>query len=344
MAAVTSTASPECGLAGRLYRYRTSPNALQCFESPGTDGFKKYCVYLGGLTDGLLACAYVEPLASELERRGWALVQPVISSSYLGYGCGSLNRDSRELGELLDFLVAHRGCTDVALVGHSTGCQNAVHFMRHAPRHQRSLVRACGLQAPVSDREAAWKEERKERGGGGDAAADGSIEALLLRSTEMVAAGRGHEIVTMQYGFAPISAHRYLDLTKRGGADDLFSSDFADVELASLLGHMSTAGQHALEKREEEEEEEEGSQAKEPHRGLRSLVAFSMLDEYVIIPEPDRSRHVQRLCAAMASASSSSSPDVVALELDGASHNLKTPPEAAPAFVQAVGELLSSVA
>ena len=42
----------------------------------------------------------------------------------------------------------------------------------------------------------------------------------------MVAEGRGHEIVTMQYGFAPMSANRYLSLTQKGGADDMFSSDF----------------------------------------------------------------------------------------------------------------------
>ena len=66
----------------------------------------------------------------------------------------------------------------------------------------------------------------------------------------MVAEGRGHEIVTMQYGFAPMSANRYLSLTQKGGADDMFSSDFTDEELKGLLGHMSTAGQVALNKAE----------------------------------------------------------------------------------------------
>ena len=194
------------GLPGRLYRYRTSPNALQAFESPGTDPplSDKFCIYLGGLTDGLLACAYVDALAAECQRRGWSLVQPVISSSYLGYGTGSLERDTGELGELVEFLVAHRGCKDVALVGHSTGCQNAVHFMRYAPRHLRRRVRLCGLQAPVSDREAAvleqlqqqqQHEEHEEQEEGGDSTA--AIEELLERSAAMVAEGRGHEIVTM---------------------------------------------------------------------------------------------------------------------------------------------------
>jgi hypothetical protein len=54
-------------------------------------------VYLGGLTDGLLACPYVEALGEVCHQRGWALVQPVLSSSYAGYGTGSLDRDTDEV-------------------------------------------------------------------------------------------------------------------------------------------------------------------------------------------------------------------------------------------------------
>jgi len=54
-------------------------------------------VYLGGLTDGLLACPYVEALGEICHARGWALVQPVLSSSYAGYGTGSLDRDTEEV-------------------------------------------------------------------------------------------------------------------------------------------------------------------------------------------------------------------------------------------------------
>ena len=194
MAAMTPATRPTPGISGRLYRYRLSPNALQAFESPEVHNFSKFCVYLGGLTDGLLACQYVDSLASECQQREWALVQPIISSSYLGYGTGSLGRDTGELSELLEFLVRERGCKDVALVGHSTGCQNAVHFMRNAPAQLRSLVRVVGLQAPVSDREAAILEQQQQE----NSDHENTIDALLQRSRQMVEEGRGNEIIFMQ--------------------------------------------------------------------------------------------------------------------------------------------------
>ena len=88
-------------LTGSLYRYKASgwPAPLQAFEGPHGHRHTKYCVYVGGLTDGLLACRYVDQLAAALDEAGWALVQPVLSSSYTGYGISSLARDAEELSE-----------------------------------------------------------------------------------------------------------------------------------------------------------------------------------------------------------------------------------------------------
>ena len=44
--------------------------------------------------------AYVEALGAALDERGWSLVQPVLSSSYAGFGCSSLQRDADELAPL----------------------------------------------------------------------------------------------------------------------------------------------------------------------------------------------------------------------------------------------------
>jgi hypothetical protein len=38
-------------------------------------------------------------------------------------------------------------------------------------------------------------------------------------------------VVTLQYGFVPLVAARFISLHAKGGADDLFSSDFSDAEL-----------------------------------------------------------------------------------------------------------------
>ena len=48
------------GMEGTLFRYRTSPGSLQAFMSPAEHAHARYVIYLGGLTDGLLACSYVE--------------------------------------------------------------------------------------------------------------------------------------------------------------------------------------------------------------------------------------------------------------------------------------------
>ena len=58
------------------YKHADWPAPLQAFESPMGHQHKRFCVYVGGLTDGLLACSYVEVLGPVLDERGWALVQP----------------------------------------------------------------------------------------------------------------------------------------------------------------------------------------------------------------------------------------------------------------------------
>lgn len=140
-------------LDGCLFRYKFSPGALQAFESPANHAHTRFAIYLGGLTDGLLACNYVEKLASACDQKGWAFVQPLLSSSYSGYGCGSLTRDAAEISDCLSFLLDSRDVSDFAFIGHSTGCQQGVHLMATAPARIREKIRAVILQAPVSDRE-----------------------------------------------------------------------------------------------------------------------------------------------------------------------------------------------
>eukprot|EP00929_Paragymnodinium_shiwhaense_P112048 TRINITY_DN80308_c0_g1_i1.p1 TRINITY_DN80308_c0_g1~~TRINITY_DN80308_c0_g1_i1.p1 ORF type:complete len:378 (-),score=64.08 TRINITY_DN80308_c0_g1_i1:35-1105(-) len=305
-------------MEGRLFKYRTSPGALQAFESPPSHSFDRFCIYLGGLTDGLLACDYVHKLQKECEAAGWALVQPIISSSYAGYGTGSLTRDNEELESLVKFLRENKSAKACAIVGHSTGCQNAVYFMKNSQPENRMVLRFCGLQAPVSDREAAKTEDNYEE----------SLK-LLKTAEAMVADGRGEDILMKHYGFVPMTASRFASLLGKGGPDDMFSSDFQDEELRAILQHMSTGGQQKL----------PGSEA---HPGLCVLMASSMADEYV--PKfVDRPLLAERLCAAMAHQGNPS--DVVRLDLEGANHNLAEPADgsAADAFAAKVGSLLAAI-
>ncbi|CAN0165528.1 unnamed protein product, partial [Pylaiella littoralis] len=65
---------------------------------------RRHAVFVPGLTDGLLALDYLPALGAALERLGYSLVQPVLSSSYKGYGTSSLHQDVQELDELLGYL------------------------------------------------------------------------------------------------------------------------------------------------------------------------------------------------------------------------------------------------
>jgi hypothetical protein len=71
---------------------------------------------------------YLTRLSSELERIKWSLCQLHMRSSYLGYGTGSLARDFEDISSGLTYLFAN-GKRRIVLMGHSTGCQDSVHFV-----------------------------------------------------------------------------------------------------------------------------------------------------------------------------------------------------------------------
>lgn len=321
MLAATAAAAT---LTGSLFRYKhpSWPAPLQAFESPAVHEHRNFCVYVGGLTDGLLACGYVEALGAELDRRGWALVQPVLTSSYAGYGCSSLAKDAAEISELLAHLVQSReGVNAFAIVGHSTGCQDAVTLLGSAPPGVRQLIRAAILQAPVSDREAASLE--------GDEA---ERSKLLLKAESLIAQGQGDALLLKHYGFVPMSAERYVSLVGRGTPDDMFSSDFSDEQLGVILSPMGTGGQR------DGRRATLGYAAIEPvaaHPGLKTLFVHSAKDEYVP-PTVDAVQLSQRFVRAAGGAESGAAACII----PEANHNLASPPGAASAFVTAVGEWL----
>lgn len=132
-------------------------------------------------------------------------MQPVFRGSYCQFGTGGLERDVEDLSELLTHLAEQRGAHTFALLGHSTGCQIIVQFLRSAASAPlRARVRVAVLQAPVSDREAA-------------PASGVALEELLPRARASVGRGEPGAIVHVLYGIAPLSAQRTLDLFERGG-------------------------------------------------------------------------------------------------------------------------------
>jgi len=121
--------SPYGTFQGNLFQY--SGNLVAFESSPRIEEeVSKKLILIGGLSDGLLPTPYAPALEQACHAQGWSLVQPILSSSYLGFGNGDLDRDTQELSALMWYLTCHRSGEQYALVGHSTGCQNSIHFLK----------------------------------------------------------------------------------------------------------------------------------------------------------------------------------------------------------------------
>jgi len=275
-------------MRGALFQYA---RGLQAFESG--DGPKKL-IQLGGLSDGLLACEYVPRLANALEARGWSVVQPVLRSSYMQFGFGSLDNDVEDVVALVAALQA-RGAGRVAICGHSTGSQIAAHVVRTAPPGTIDLLSHVIFQAGVSDRQtddAAEQFERTTLLAAAAACADPA--AFLPRAAH----------------WAPMTAQRYLDLFAAGGRDDYFSADLVDGALDANFAQFGP-------------------------RGVKALVAFSEMDEYMP-PSVDAKVLGQRLAASLGRCGA---PRALSIVVPGGDHALSGA-DAAEAFVRAVSSFL----
>uniref|UniRef100_A0ACD5UNU2 Uncharacterized protein n=1 Tax=Avena sativa TaxID=4498 RepID=A0ACD5UNU2_AVESA len=202
-------------LQGSLFKY--GPKSAQVAFRTGD--FNHQVIFIGGLADGLLATDYLEPLSFALEVEKWSLVQPLLSSSYTGYGISSLEQDALELDQLIGYLINKENSEGVILLGHSTGCQDIVHYMRTNFACSKA-VSGVILQAPVSDRE---------------------YRATLPETAKMISEGRGMDLMPREANSdAPITAYRFHSLCAYMGDDDMFSSDLSEDQLRQRLGHMST--------------------------------------------------------------------------------------------------------
>jgi len=314
-------------MQGELFGYAPgrvafeSPPFLAAGATSGATHSSNKCILLGGLSDGLMPVPYTAALEQALSSTNWSLVQPILSSSYTGFGHGSLDRDVEELDELLSHLVEHRNAETFALVGHSTGTQDIVHYLRYGNTELRARVRAVALQAPVSDREAATvcHDDDDDCPHSSQAEHLAELQRHLKVAHQMRDQNKGDEMMPRSAFWAPITASRYLDLMEPKGRDDYFSSDLTDEELRERLGHVGSALEACL-------------------------VACSGSDEYVpstVEIEP----LMHRLCRAMNSNSRSDRGTVaVPLYLPTGNHNLSSRDGAdAATFVEQFKEMLQKL-
>lgn len=144
--------------------------------TPPAEGINKInsLIFVGGLTDGFCTVPYVSKLAKALENTEWSVFSVLLSSSYGGWGVGSLDRDVEELGQCVRFIRDLKASRQpgaptkggkIAVMGHSTGSQDVLHYLyspNPVPEKQYDLglqhivrpeLDGAILQAPASDRE-----------------------------------------------------------------------------------------------------------------------------------------------------------------------------------------------
>jgi Protein of unknown function (DUF1749) len=325
---------------GRLVMYAPG---LVCFEMTGGDGPtsaeqppKNVVILLGGLSDGLWPTPYTLPLGKAINALPWKLVQPIISSSYMGFGHGTLDRDVKEIDQLIEYYLKICAESEVTfgIIGHSTGCQDICHYLRHG--RYRDHVTVAVLQAPVSDRELVEDDDPLHQ----------QHVAIAQRAQEQHRSGGNFdgydpldEMMPRNAFWAPITIRRWIDLKTVGGADDYFSSDFKDDQLRERLHHVTSMFR---------------APAGATIRCRQVLVVWSGADEYV--PNTvDGEALLQRLVQAMRSDQAALAGHASALEeteretttvkglfLAQANHNLSS--SGSDEFVEAVVKLLQNVA
>jgi len=205
-------------LEGTIFTYYPS-RRLAAFQS---GNHLDAVVFIGGLTDGILAQGYLSGLASALTKISYSLVQVILSSSYNGFGTCSLSQDAEELDVLLEHLLRKRGIKKIVLLGHSTGCQDIVTYLKQGKQAQH--ISKAILQAPASDREYMNMLS--------------STAKYLITATALVEAGKGSELMERSTYFVPITAYRYHSLAGKLTDDDMFSSDFSEDILQQLFQHI----------------------------------------------------------------------------------------------------------
>ena len=196
-------------------------------------------LFISGLGDGLLTVPYTIPLAASLPPT-WSLIQPLLTSSYSGWGTSSLSLDVAEIAKCITYIRTTRPSGKIVLMGHSTGSQDVMHYFispHHASEAGNPQPKIDGgiLQASVSDREALV-----------ETLPPGVYDASVALAREYVATGRAEDVLpsasTSECFSAPICARRWLSLTSPGpehdGEEDYFSSDLSYERLKSTFGKM----------------------------------------------------------------------------------------------------------
>ncbi|EXJ93879.1 hypothetical protein A1O1_02272 [Capronia coronata CBS 617.96] len=212
-------------------------------------------LFVGGLYDNFRSPAYIEDVAAlfprDFENQKWRVMHVQMSSSGRTFGLYDLDRDVDEISTAITYIrssITHSPDTPVVLMGHSTGCQDLIHYLStstSSPSPSRPRISGAIFQAPVSDREAIMD------GVHSDPATRQSYEACLAIATSTPTQHHATTILPIHVsklclGSAPLSIARFLSLASPGspdspGMDDYYSSDLSDARLSDTFGRIGSS-------------------------------------------------------------------------------------------------------
>ncbi|KAH0542712.1 hypothetical protein FGG08_002947 [Glutinoglossum americanum] len=232
--------------AGILHHYAPSLVAFEFSPQPASTSTptspppKNTLLFINGLGGGLLTLPYTTRLSRALPAT-YTFVEVLLTSSYSGWGTGSVARDAQELAQCVSYFRALKPSGGkIVLLGHSTGCQDTVEYLTGKGCEGRPGVDGAVLQAPVSDRQAVRTTLGEEK-----------LREGIAAARKLIEGGRGEEILPKdltrdELGEAPCSALRWYSLTaypKDGDSagvdsEDFFSSDLPDSYIRGIFGRI----------------------------------------------------------------------------------------------------------
>ncbi|KAM7205047.1 Protein of unknown function (DUF1749) domain containing protein [Rhypophila sp. PSN 637] len=219
------------------------------------DSNRNALVFIGGLGDGPSTVPYIRhivrnliyarlqpPSSSEtsqarsLRLRPWTVFEVRLSSAFSGWGNSSLSQDVNEIAAVVRYLRSTLNKRTVVLMGHSTGCQDCVAYLRRWSLTRPAEIPVVGgviLQGPVSDREAIAMTMAPE-----------DMQMSIDVARRMIDEGKDKEympknLLPADMRDTPVTAYRFHSLTSRLGDDDFFSSDFTDAETRDIWNPLT---------------------------------------------------------------------------------------------------------
>ena len=213
-------------IEGEMFGFCEQNKNLVAFVSTCKNPSKRICsnavILLPGLGDGFMSLSYTWFLQMRLQTLDFSLVQVNLSSSFNQFGFSSLQQDCKEIGQLVGAIKTRYNFQRIVLIGHSTGNQDVLYFLRHGDPQLTRHVSAIILQGAVSDRDVMATFEETPR--------------MTKESSELVKQGKGDHFLSDRLYDAPITAERYCSLIGRLTPDDMFSVDLTEEELRGVLG------------------------------------------------------------------------------------------------------------